>query len=409
MSKPMSAQGMSKMEEAKNVKDENKLYLHEGILYSTIMSPSENLEGLKKLEGRPDDILLVAYPKCGFNWMVAVLRKIMAAASGQQEVSQIPPLMEFFSPDMQKVVGEMPSPRLLGTHLHPDNIPGTFIARDEKTKMLVVFRNPKDTVVSYYHFMNTNPVLPNAKSWDSFFTDFMEGEGENLYLFLFYLYLTRQRSKVATVISLLTGRVWATAVWERGEEALASYEGFMALFRGIFDHPLEDREGSEAYFNYGRMIRLSREPQFQQCPLRPTRDPQEQRDSHVIFHLLGKCPPGFFESCGMHKVGCTSLNSTLFILQNLGQGVQQISKFFGFPLTEEQVQTIAGQSTFNAMKDSSKNTHGKHGNVFFRKGEVGDWKNHLSEAQSKQMDEKFEKHLAHTKLGAKLKYDIYCK
>lgn len=70
----------------------------------------------------------------------------------------------------------------------------------------------------------------------------------------------------------------------------------------------------------------------------------------------------------MHKVGCTSLNSTLFILQNLGQGVQQISKFFDFPLTEEQVQTIAGQSTFNAMKESSKNTHGKHGNVFFRKG-----------------------------------------
>ena len=59
---------------------------------------------------------------------------------------------------------------------------------------------------------------------------------------------TTERSKVATVISLLTGRVWATAVWERGEESLASYEGFMALFRGIVDHPLEDREGSEGLF-----------------------------------------------------------------------------------------------------------------------------------------------------------------
>ncbi|XP_021424021.2 sulfotransferase 6B1 [Oncorhynchus mykiss] len=300
MSKPMSSQGMSKMDKAKNVKDENKLYLHEGILYSTIMSPLENLKGLKELEGRPNDILLVAYPKCGFNWMVAVLRKIMAAASGQQELSQIPPLMEFFSPDMQKVVGEMPSPRLLGTHLHPDNIPGTFIAK--KTKMLVVFRNPKDTVVSYYHFMNTNPVLPNAKSWDSFFTDFMEGE----------------------------------VAW-------GSYFNHALAWEKLMDNP------NILMVTYEQMK------------------------------------------------------------ENLGQGVQQISKFFDFPLTEEQVQTIAGQSTFNAMKESSKNTHGKHGNVFFRKGEVGDWKNHLSEAQSKQMDEKFEKHLAHTKLGAKLKYDIYCK
>lgn len=28
-----------------------------------------------------------------------------------------------------------------------------------------------------------------------------------------------------------------TAIWERGEEELDSYEGCMARFRGIFDHP----------------------------------------------------------------------------------------------------------------------------------------------------------------------------
>ena len=44
--------------------------------------------------------------------------------------------------------------------------------------MLVVFRNPKDTLVSYYHFYNNNPVLPSGQSWDSFFSSFMKGEGE---------------------------------------------------------------------------------------------------------------------------------------------------------------------------------------------------------------------------------------
>jgi hypothetical protein len=43
--------------------------------------------------------------------------------------------------------------------------------------MLVIFRNPKDTVVSFYHFSNKNPVLPTAKSWDSFFSEFMSGKG----------------------------------------------------------------------------------------------------------------------------------------------------------------------------------------------------------------------------------------
>uniref|UniRef100_A0A8K9VEG1 Sulfotransferase n=1 Tax=Oncorhynchus mykiss TaxID=8022 RepID=A0A8K9VEG1_ONCMY len=161
--------------------------------------------------------------------------------------------------------------------------------------MLVVFRNPKDTVVSYYHFMNTNPVLPNAKSWDSFFTDFMEGE----------------------------------VAW-------GSYFNHALAWEKLMDNP------------------------------------------NILMATYEQ------------------------MKENLGQGVQQISKFFDFSLTEEQVQTIAGQSTFNAMKESKFI-------IIQINCEVGDWKNHLSEAQSKQMDEKFEKHLAHTKLGAKLKYDIYCK
>ena len=45
--------------------------------------------------------------------------------------------------------------------------------------MLVIFRNPKDTVVSFYHFSNKNPVLPSAESWDSFYSDFMSGEGDH--------------------------------------------------------------------------------------------------------------------------------------------------------------------------------------------------------------------------------------
>lgn len=53
------------MEEAAKMKDEDKLYKREGILYSTILSPPETLDKLKDLEAREDDLILVAYPKCG--------------------------------------------------------------------------------------------------------------------------------------------------------------------------------------------------------------------------------------------------------------------------------------------------------------------------------------------------------
>ena len=62
---PGANMAQSRMEMAKNIKDEDKLYKFEGVIYSTIMSPVENLEAARTMEARADDVMLVAYPKCG--------------------------------------------------------------------------------------------------------------------------------------------------------------------------------------------------------------------------------------------------------------------------------------------------------------------------------------------------------
>ncbi|XP_070771871.1 sulfotransferase 6B1 [Enoplosus armatus] len=289
----------SKMQMAKEIRDEEKLYRYNGVLYPRLMCPEGHLKALENLKAREDDIMLVAYPKCGFNWMVGVVRKIIAEATGMKTESRMPPLIEFFGPDVLKVMDETPSPRFLGTHLHPDNIPASFFAK--KTKMLVIFRNPKDTLVSFYHFSNNNPVLPSGPSWDSFYSHFLSGD----------------------------------VPW-------GSY----------FDHALAWEKKMD---NPNIMV--------------------------VTYEELK---------------------------QDLSEGVRQIASFFGFSLTEAQVQQIAEGSTFSAMKESSANSHGTMGNVIFRKGEVGDWKNHFTPEQSQEMDDAFNKHLAGTRLGAKLNYQMHC-
>uniref|UniRef100_H0ZHA6 Sulfotransferase n=1 Tax=Taeniopygia guttata TaxID=59729 RepID=H0ZHA6_TAEGU len=85
--------------------------------------------------------------------------------------------------------------------------------------------------------------------------------------------------------------------------------------------------------------------------------------------------------------------------ENPALSVKNIATFFGIPLTEEELQLVLERNK----------THGPIANALFRKGGVSDWKNLFSEDQSEKMDKAFEEHIAGTKLGKKLKYDLYCK
>ncbi|XP_073483891.1 sulfotransferase 6B1-like isoform X1 [Aquarana catesbeiana] len=89
--------------------------------------------------------------------------------------------------------------------------------------------------------------------------------------------------------------------------------------------------------------------------------------------------------------------------------LKEISEFLGFSLTEEQLCEVERRTSFTSMKEKSENTHGKLNEAFFRKGQVGDWKSLFTEEQSKEVDAKFQKYLAGTKLGDMMNYSKYCK
>ena len=46
---------------------------------------------------------IISWFPAGFNWAVAVLRKIITASSGEKTENKTPPLMEFFGPEMLQV------------------------------------------------------------------------------------------------------------------------------------------------------------------------------------------------------------------------------------------------------------------------------------------------------------------
>ncbi|XP_074844648.1 sulfotransferase 6B1-like [Carettochelys insculpta] len=290
-------------QEFKGKKPEELLFTYKGVLYPSTVCCSETFQALDTMEVRKDDVFLVVYPKCGSNWVKQILSDLASAVSKNKE--RVSPsihlqILEFGPPEKFQKMKNLPSPRVFTAHLHYDNIPKAVF--ETKAKILVVFRNPKDAAVSYYHFYNKNPGLPTMSSWDEFFQKFM-----------------------------------------RGEVCWGSY----------FDHAL-------AWNKH-----------------------MDEENIKIITYEEMK--------------------------ENLPGGVKQIAEFFGFSLPEETIESIAENATFESMNSKSEETHGKFGSIFFRKGTVGDWKNLFTEGQSQEMDAKFEECLAGTKLGAKLKYDKYCK
>ncbi|KAM4693523.1 sulfotransferase 6B1-like [Discoglossus pictus] len=289
---------MKEFDLSKDPSGEDLLLTYKEILYPTSVCSPEAFQALGSFEAREDDILLSSYPKCGNNWTLSLIQNIVYAAYSQDPPGVIP-LIEFKGHVKFEKLNQVPSPRVLTTHLNCDKIPKSF---DKKAKKLVVLRNPKDAAVSFFHFTNNHPLLPNYSSWDTFFQDFINGK----------------------------------VPW-------GSYFDF--------------------YVAWNKRI-----------------------DDEDVFIMT-------FEN----------------MKKDLEAAVKKISEFFGVSLTKEQVQQIADKGTFKSLKDNCEENYGPTGHVIFRKGDVGDWKNYFSEAQSQEVDAKFEDNLAGTKLGEIMNYNEYCK
>ncbi|XP_010002876.1 PREDICTED: sulfotransferase 6B1 [Chaetura pelagica] len=276
------------------------LFFYRGTPYPVTACSMETFQALENLEARGDDMVLVSYPKCGVNWLIQILSDLIFTTTQSKPVSTELPFIECGDPGKYQRMKQIPSPRILATHLSYDCLPKSIFKN--KAKILVLFRNPKDTAVSFFHFHNNAPGIPNYSSWDEFFSEFMNGK---------------------------------------------------VLWGSYFDHAV----------TWNKHI-------------------EDENIMTIIYEDLK---------------------------ENLTASVKQIAEFFGFSPTAEQIQSIADRATFQEVKDKAQETHGAVGSILFRKGVVGDWKNLFTDAQNQEMDAKFKACLEGTKLGVKIKYDVYCK
>ena len=135
--------------------------------------PADGLESGLRYQAQAGDIFVCSYPKCGTTWVQYIIYLLMhdgtSLPTGQTLVDVFPHLEEVGC----DVVGRLPKPRLIKTHLSRSMVP--FNAQ---AKYVYVARNPFDCAVSFYH--HTRGFVKHYEfregTFDEFFECFIRGE-----------------------------------------------------------------------------------------------------------------------------------------------------------------------------------------------------------------------------------------
>ncbi|XP_034275698.1 sulfotransferase 1C2-like isoform X1 [Pantherophis guttatus] len=133
-------------------------------------------------QAKSDDLLLCTYPKSGTTWIQEIVDMIQQEGDLEKcqraSVHHRHPFIEWARP-FQTLAGVdqadmMPSPRTLKTHLPVQLLPKSFWTAN--CKFIYMARNPKDCLVSYFHFQRMNKTLPHPGTWEEYLEIFMAGK-----------------------------------------------------------------------------------------------------------------------------------------------------------------------------------------------------------------------------------------
>ncbi|KAM6084865.1 sulfotransferase 6B1-like [Theristicus caerulescens] len=167
--------------QSEKIPSEGMLFSYRGILYPATLSSPETLEALKSFETRRDDVILAGYPKTGTNWLDQMVRGLEStdAKYTEEEMKdrinaekklETFPYLEIRDPGICERMKNLPSGRIILTHLPPHLLPPSIL--QSKAKILVLVWNPKNMAVSYYRLYNNMPVLPSFASWYDYVSSF---------------------------------------------------------------------------------------------------------------------------------------------------------------------------------------------------------------------------------------------
>uniref|UniRef100_A0A8D0DN13 Sulfotransferase n=1 Tax=Salvator merianae TaxID=96440 RepID=A0A8D0DN13_SALMN len=152
------------------------LFKHKECYFPTNTATAEYIDSLENFEIRDDDVFLVTYPKSGTVWTQNILSLIYHEdhRNETEKVTLIDrvPWLEYKMEHMD--YNRRPSPRLFSTHMPYYLVPREL--RNRRGKVVYIARNPKDVLVSYFHFSKVLVRMEQEHDFGKFMERFLAGK-----------------------------------------------------------------------------------------------------------------------------------------------------------------------------------------------------------------------------------------
>ncbi|NXJ63822.1 ST3A1 sulfotransferase, partial [Rostratula benghalensis] len=151
------------------------LFEYKGFYFVTNTSP-EYVASLEDFEIRDSDIFLVTYPKSGTVWTQNILSLILHEGhrngTENMETMERIPWLEYNIKNLD--YANLPLPRVFASHLPYYLVPRDL--RNKRGRVVYVSRNPKDVLVSYYHFSKYMKTVEDIPDFNLVMDRFLAGK-----------------------------------------------------------------------------------------------------------------------------------------------------------------------------------------------------------------------------------------
>ncbi|VTJ67163.1 Hypothetical predicted protein [Marmota monax] len=158
--------------------DNTKEYLFEfkGYNFERSLVKMHIVQSADDFEIRDDDVFIVTYPKSGTVWTQQILSLIYFEGhrNRTEDIKTIDraPFFEYNNHNLDFT--KIPSPRIFSSHLPYYLVPKGL--KNKKAKILYIYRNPKDVLVSFFHYSNWVAILKNSETFENYIKMFLDGQ-----------------------------------------------------------------------------------------------------------------------------------------------------------------------------------------------------------------------------------------